>query len=123
MVAIEALIIIGIFLVLLFWAVWYRITNLRLRKKYEKINNGNTKQGKDFRRAEIARTKREVAGRFGEVPDADDSLPRPPQLTARELLSTTALVDNGETGNDDGKTSRSNGKTRISTRRNPFRRR
>lgn len=122
MVAIEMVIFIGLILVLLFWAVWYNITNWRLKRKYDKLYDGNTKQGKDFRRAEVARTKREVIGREPEIPGANDCLPRPPQLTARELFQTATPLDNGETGIDDGKTGRSNGKTRIA-RRNPFRRR
>ena len=84
-------------------------------KSADNFHNGNSKKGEVQRRTEIARRKSEVSDTVG-------SIPRSPQLTARELFQATTPAADGETDINDGTTGRSNGKTRR-TSRNPFTRR
>jgi len=124
MVAIEVIVGIGILLVLLLWALWYRITTWGLKRKYNKLlkkekiktkdnfYNGTTKKGEVKRRTEIA-------GRKSEIPGSVGGFSRPPQFTARELFQTATLAADGKADSSNGKTGNSNGKTRR-TSRNPF---
>jgi len=138
MVAIELLIVVGIILVLLLWACWYRFSTWRLKRKYEKLKakgeiiekDGRIYDGKikypresgEERRAEIARRKSEILGGDSETPDTDWSVPRPPQPAAGRLFSPAASSADRKTDSNGRKAGTRNGEARR-TPGNPFIRR
>lgn len=113
-IPVELLLILIVGLLFLFWAIWFRISNKILLKKY-KPDNDKSRKGEEIRRAKLDRGKSR-----DEKPVIN--LDGFAEFDPRELLQATAINELGEDIKPNGKTSNSNGKV-SSKFRNPFRKR
>jgi hypothetical protein len=84
---VEGLILLIIIKILLLWAIWYRISNNILKKKYYKNTYGKGKNDGETSRGE---------GLPGET---DNLAPRPSESSKRSILETTSVDSFGKNSN------------------------
>ncbi len=110
---IEVIVILLIFFIFFAWAIWHRVTNWLLIRKYNPDEN-KSRKGEEQRKSEIAR----IAGGDLKVKSTGSNLSRPSKFVNRQLLPTASLTKYGQDISSIGKPSKSNERSR-----NPFRRR
>jgi len=116
---IELIIIVAIILIVGFWFVWFKITNILNKKNYNPENDKGRQAEEKRRRAKNENGGIEKLGRESSTTGFGNERFR--EHEERILLPTTETIVTRKDSNSVGETSNSNGKVRR--RRNPFRRR
>lgn len=109
-VYIEIAVPIIIFLILILWSVWSRLSLWRARKKYNPDDDLG-KKAEESRRRELERES-PTSNRGGDriIEKTTDDARRPPTITEQELFQTTTPVKSGEVVDSGGKNRKSPGR-------------